>query len=139
MKILLTNLPDQICHISHTLNIQTKWIYSAIYSVTRFQVELEILEGMDHIISSQLLLQRLLKYNSAASTLTTCYIYQSGTFGHQSSGTYAPELWCSPFFWGLFPLLRASLCWQCSDKIRKYRGHIETVRKKENQNPDAGS
>ena len=39
--------------------------------------------------------------------------------GHQSS-----------FFWGLFPLLRACLCWQCSDKIRKYRGHIETVRKK---------
>ena len=59
MKILLTNLPDYICHISHTLNIQTKWIYSAIYSVTRFQVELGTLEGMDHIISSQLLLLRL--------------------------------------------------------------------------------
>ena len=56
MKILLTNLPDQICHISHTLNIQTKWIYSAIYSVTRFEVELGTLEGMDHITSSQLLL-----------------------------------------------------------------------------------
>ena len=64
-----------ICHISPTLNIQTKWIYSAIYSVTRFEVEPESLEGMDHITSSQLLLQRLLKYNSAASTLTTCHIY----------------------------------------------------------------
>ena len=73
MKILLTNLPDQICHISHTLNIQTKWIYSAIYSVTRFEVEPESLEGMDHIISSQLLL-RLLEYKSAASTLATCNI-----------------------------------------------------------------
>ena len=52
MKILLTNLPKQICHISHTLNIQTKWIYSAIYSVTRFEVEPESLEGMDHITSS---------------------------------------------------------------------------------------
>ena len=75
MKILLTNLPDQICHISHTLNIQNKWIYSAIYSVTRFQVELGTLEGMDHIISSQLLLLRLLKYKSTASTLATCNIY----------------------------------------------------------------
>ena len=75
MKILLTNLPDQICHISPTLNIQTKWIYSAIYSVTRFEVELECLEGMDHITSSQLLLQRLLKYNNAASTLATCNIF----------------------------------------------------------------
>ena len=72
MKILLTNLPDQICHISHTSNIHTKWIYSAIYSVTRFQVELGTLEGMDHIISSQLLLLRLLK--NAASTLATCNI-----------------------------------------------------------------
>ena len=54
------------------------------------------------------------------------YKSQSGTFG-------APE------FWGLFPLLKACLCWQCFDKIRKYWGHIETVRKKENQNPDAGS
>ena len=62
MKILLTNLPDQICHISPTLNIQTKWIYSAIYSVTRFEVEPESLEGMDHIITSQLLLLRLPKY-----------------------------------------------------------------------------
>ena len=104
MKILLTNLPDQICHISPTLNIQTKWIYSAIYSVTRFEVELECLEGMDHIISSEILLQRLLEYNSAASTLTTCNIYQSGTFG-------APEFWClsrtlvPPLFWGSFFLI----------------------------------
>ena len=53
--------------------------------------------------------------------------------GHQNSG--AP-----PFFWGLFPLLRACLCWQCSDKIRKYQGHIETFKKKrENQTPYAGS
>ena len=37
----------------------------------------------------------------------------------------APELWCPPFL-GFYPLLRACLCWQCSDKIRKYRGHIET-------------
>ena len=43
------------------------------------------------------------------------------------------------FFGGLFPLLQDCLCWKCSDKIRKYWGHIETVRKKENQNPDAGS
>ena len=104
MKILLTNLPDQICHISPTLNIQTKWIYSAIYSVTRFEVEPESLEGMDHIITSQLLLLRLPKYYSAASTLTTCNIYQSGTFG-------APEFWClsrtlvPPLFWGSFFLI----------------------------------
>ena len=86
MKILLTNLPDQICHISHTLNIQTKWIYSAIYSVTRFEVELGTLEGMDHIISSQLLLLRLLKYKSAASTLATCNIYVLSL--HQCRNTY---------------------------------------------------
>ena len=66
--------------------------------------------------------------------------YQSGTFG-------APEFWCrhqnsgaSPFFGGLFPLLRACLCWQCSDKIRKYGGLKESFRKKkENQIPYAGS
>ena len=51
---------------------------------------------------------------------------------HQNSG--AP-----PFFGGLFPLLRACLCWQCSDKIRKYQGHIETFKKRENQIPYAGS
>ena len=52
---------------------------------------------------------------------------------HQNSG--APT-----FFWGLFPLLWACLCWQCSDKIRKYQGHIETFKKKrENQIPYAGS
>ena len=44
--------------------------------------------------------------------------------GHQNSG--APT-----FFWGLFPLLRARLCRQCSDKIRKYGGLKETFRKKE--------
>ena len=38
------------------------------------------------------------------------------------------------FFWGLFPLLRACLCWQCSDKIRKYQGHIETFKKKRKSN-----
>ena len=31
---------------------------------------------------------------------------------------------------GYFPLLKACLCWQCFDKIRKYWGHIETARKK---------
>ena len=53
--------------------------------------------------------------------------------GHQNSG--APT-----FFLGHFPLLRACLCLQCNDKIRKYGGLKETFRKKrENQIPYAGS
>ena len=50
---------------------------------------------------------------------------------HHSSGAQAPEIQCPNHFWGLFSFLRASLCFQCSDKIWKYRGNIKTFRKKE--------
>ena len=67
-------------------------------------------------------------------------VQQTGKFG-------APKLWCPwhqnsgapTFFWGLFPLLRACLCWQCSDKIRKYRGHIETVIKEKDPEKKGGA
>ena len=57
-------------------------------------------------------------------TKKLCFIFLKG---HQNSG--APT-----FFWGRFPFLRACLCWQCSDKIRKYQGHIETFKKKRKSN-----
>ena len=44
--------------------------------------------------------------------------------GHQNSG--AP-----PFFWGVFLMVYSHLCWQCSNKNRKCREHINTLGKKD--------
>ena len=44
--------------------------------------------------------------------------------GHQNSG--AP-----PFFFGVFLMVYSHLCWQCSNKNRKCREHINTLGKKD--------
>ena len=51
--------------------------------------------------------------------------------GHQSSGARAPELWCPPIFFGVFLMVYSHLCWQCSNKNRKCREHINTLGKKD--------
>ena len=48
--------------------------------------------------------------------------------------TRAPELWC-PTLFCLFSLLPTCLCWQCSDKIRKHLGHINTYKKTKKMGP----
>ena len=44
--------------------------------------------------------------------------------GHQNFG--AP-----PFFFGVFLMVYSHLCWQCSNKNRKCREHINTLGKKD--------
>ena len=51
--------------------------------------------------------------------------------GHQSSGAWAPELWCPHNFLGVFLVVYSHLCWQCSDKTRKCQEHINILGKKD--------
>ena len=51
--------------------------------------------------------------------------------GHQSSGAWAPELWCPLIFLEDFLMVFSHLCWQCFEKTRKCQEHINTLRKKE--------
>ena len=74
---------------------------------------------------------------SVATVISLCNLYQGvvlvvrnigGTRvlvpGHQNSG--AP-----PFFFRVFLMVFSHLCWQCSNKNRKCREHINTLGKKD--------
>ena len=62
---------------------------------------------------------------ASLATLTTAQV------DPLTSTARAPELWCPPIFFGVFLMVYSHLCWQCSNKNRKNREHINTLGKKD--------
>ena len=115
--------PSKLSYFSLRLITILQWFNVRIVSRSRSKV-IKGLSNFDHLgVPNLQFLPLVHLWGGASRAVRNIWSTRVLVLRHQNSGA-------RPFFKDLFPLLRACLCWQCSDKIRKYRGHIETVRKK---------
>ena len=111
------------CFFSHSKEAKVsnlKYLTMALIASDVMLNHLPPLHDQKHIRSSAC---RHHRHHGALPTVS----YIGGT----SSGARAPELWCPPIFFGVFLMVYSHLCWQCSNKNRKCREHINTLGKKD--------